>query len=155
MIWVTPSKQELVIAETTQGYRVLETSHPPTYYFPPSSVKMDLIKPSKARRTMCEWKGMAAYHDLQFSKDQGPVVSGRIWSYPQPTPAFTSIKDYLCFYASSQTDPERLGHWKCVRILQRSEDVTAATRLCGIGADALEALLKSSLYACRWSMTTR
>lgn len=104
-----------MIAETTQGYRVLETSHPPTYYFPPSSVKMDLIKPSKARRTMCEWKGMAAYHDLQFSKDQGPVVSGRIWSYPQPTPAFASIKDYLCFYASSQTDAERLGHWKCVR----------------------------------------
>ena len=76
---------------------------------------MDLIKPSKARRTMCEWKGMAAYHDLQFSKDQGPIVTGRIWSYPQPTPGFASIKDYLCFYASSQTDPERLGHWKCVR----------------------------------------
>ncbi|GAK62859.1 DCP2-domain-containing protein [Moesziomyces antarcticus] len=114
VVWVTPSKQELVIAETTQGYRVLETSHPPTYYFPPSSVKMDLIKPSKARRTMCEWKGMAAYHDLQFSKDHGPVVSGRIWSYPQPTPAFASIKDYLCFYASSQTDAERLGHWKCM-----------------------------------------
>ncbi|SPO24917.1 related to decapping enzyme [Ustilago trichophora] len=114
VIWVTPSKQELVIAETTQGYRVLETSHPPTYYFPPSSVKMDLVKPSKARRTMCEWKGMAAYHDLQFSKDQGPIVSGRIWSYPQPTPGFASIKDYLCFYASSQTDPERLGYWKCM-----------------------------------------
>ena len=117
VVWVTPSKQELVIAETTKGYRVLETSHPPTYYFPPSSVKMDLIKPSKARRTMCEWKGMAAYHDLQFSKDQGPVVTGRIWSYPQPTPEFASIKDYLCFYASSQTDPERLGYWKCVRLL--------------------------------------
>ena len=77
---------------------------------------MDFIKPSKARRTMCEWKGMAAYHDLQFSKDQGPIVTGRIWSYPQPTPDFAAIKDYLCFYASSQTDPERLGHWKCVCI---------------------------------------
>lgn len=63
---------------------------------------------------MCEWKGMAAYHDLQFNKDQGPVVTGRIWSYPQPTPGFSSIKDYLCFYASSQTDPERLGQWKCM-----------------------------------------
>ncbi|SNX82333.1 related to decapping enzyme [Melanopsichium pennsylvanicum] len=114
VIWITPSKQELVIAETTEGYRVLETSHPPTYYFPPSSVKMDLIKPSKARKTMCEWKGMASYHDLQFSKDQGPVVTGRIWSYPQPTPTFASVKDYLCFYASSQTDPERLGQWKCM-----------------------------------------
>lgn len=78
---------------------------------------MELIKPSKARRTMCEWKGMAAYHDLQFSKDQGPIVNGRIWSYPQPTPSFASIKDYLCFYASSQTDANQLGHWKCVRTI--------------------------------------
>ncbi len=63
---------------------------------------MDLIKPSKARRTMCEWKGMAAYHDLQFSKDQGPVVTGRIWSYPQPTPGFASIKT-----TSASTRPAR------------------------------------------------
>ncbi|EPQ31704.1 uncharacterized protein PFL1_01037 [Pseudozyma flocculosa PF-1] len=114
VIWVTPSKQELTIADTTQGYRVLETSHPPTYYFPPSSVRTDLIRPSKARRTMCEWKGTAAYHDLQFSEEQGPVVPARIWSYPEPTPAFSKIKDYLCFYASSKTDPDRLGHWKCM-----------------------------------------
>ncbi|PWN51249.1 hypothetical protein IE53DRAFT_57570 [Violaceomyces palustris] len=114
VIWITPSKQELVIADTTQGYRVLETSHPPTYYFPPTSVRTDLIRPSKARRTMCEWKGMAAYHDLQFSAEAGPLVIGRIWSYPSPTPAFTPIKDYLCFYASSKTDPEKLGRWKCM-----------------------------------------
>lgn len=105
---------------------------------------MDLIKPSKTRRTMCEWKGMAAYHDLQFSKDQGPVVSGRIWSYPQPTPAFASIKDYLCFYASSQTDAERLGHWKCVR---RSHLLFTHRT---IDTDALSHLLTR-----RWSTMTR
>ncbi|GEP08714.1 hypothetical protein MGN01_05590 [Methylobacterium gnaphalii] len=26
------------IADTTAGWRVLETSHPPTYYFPPDAV---------------------------------------------------------------------------------------------------------------------
>ncbi|KAN0061603.1 mRNA-decapping enzyme subunit 2 [Thecaphora frezii] len=114
VIWVTPSKQELTIADTMQGYRVLETSHPPTYYFPPSSVRTDLIQRSKARRTMCEWKGLAAYHDLQFSQEQGPIVTARIWSYPEPTPDFAPIRDYLCFYASSKTDPAQLGRWKCM-----------------------------------------
>ncbi len=27
-----------VVAETTRGLRVLETHHPPTYYFPPDDV---------------------------------------------------------------------------------------------------------------------
>ncbi|HKL03629.1 MAG TPA: DUF427 domain-containing protein, partial [Cryomorphaceae bacterium] len=27
-----------IIAKTNQGYRVLETSHPPVYYFPPEDV---------------------------------------------------------------------------------------------------------------------
>lgn len=48
---------EIVIADTTQGYRVLETSHPPTYYFPPMDVQTSLLKTSLNRRTMCEWKG--------------------------------------------------------------------------------------------------
>ena len=28
----------VVVAETTRGVRTLETSHPPTYYFPPEHV---------------------------------------------------------------------------------------------------------------------
>ena len=45
-----PVKQKLTvefagktIAETNQGFRVLETSHPPVYYFPPEDVMSDAL----------------------------------------------------------------------------------------------------------------
>jgi len=58
VVWkYAKSGEEVVIADTKRGFRVLETSHPPTYYFPPEDVKMSLLKNSAARRTMCEWKG--------------------------------------------------------------------------------------------------
>lgn len=31
----------IVLAETNRGKRVLKTSHPPTYYFPPEDIKVD------------------------------------------------------------------------------------------------------------------
>ncbi len=30
-----------IIAETNRAFRVLETSHPPVYYFPPEAVRME------------------------------------------------------------------------------------------------------------------
>jgi uncharacterized protein (DUF427 family) len=40
------------IAETTRGYRVLETSHPPNYYFPPNDVAPGALERS-AHGTLC------------------------------------------------------------------------------------------------------
>jgi len=37
------------LAETVRAYRVLETSHPPTYYIPQADVKMALLRPNTAR----------------------------------------------------------------------------------------------------------
>lgn len=85
------------IAETTRGYRVLETSHPPTYYFPPDDVDASALGPSRARASMCEWKGAARYFDLKL---EGRRVEGIAWCYPQPTSRFEPIRDYLCFYPS-------------------------------------------------------
>ena len=34
-----------VVAETRDGWRVLETSHPPTYYFPPTDVAQGVLGP--------------------------------------------------------------------------------------------------------------
>lgn len=55
---------------------------------------------------------MALYHD--FAPQQESLAKARVWSYPSPTPSFTQIKDYLCFYASSSTDPNTIGGWTCV-----------------------------------------
>lgn len=90
------------IADTTEAYWVLETHHPPTYYLPPSSLKVQLQKNS--RSTMCEWKGAATYYDISNPAKPSEVVKNRIWSYDKPTPGFKVIQGYLCFYA---------GPWDC------------------------------------------
>ena len=91
-----------VIADTKDGYWVLETHHPPTYYLPPASLKVQLQKNN--RSTFCEWKGAATYYDIANPAKPGEVVKNRIWSYDSPTSGFKDIKGYLCFYA---------GPWDC------------------------------------------
>ncbi len=45
-----------VVAQTARAVRTLETSHPPTYYFPREDVAPDVLRPT-AQRSLCEWKG--------------------------------------------------------------------------------------------------
>lgn len=52
-----------VIVDTTRAHRVLETSHPPVYYVPLEDVAPNSLEPSRARATLCEWKGLASYFD--------------------------------------------------------------------------------------------
>lgn len=91
-----------VVADTTEGYWVLETHHPPTYYLPPSSIKVPLDTTKKS--SFCEWKGNATYYSIANPSKPSEVVSNRIWSYESPTKGFTAIKSFLCFYA---------GPWDC------------------------------------------
>jgi uncharacterized protein (DUF427 family) len=84
------------IADSTHAFRILETTHPPTYYIPWADVRGELLKPS-ARRTFCEFKGNAAYWDLEIGSRSVRDVA---WSYANPTPAYAPIKDHLAFYAS-------------------------------------------------------
>ncbi len=85
-----------VIAQTSRGYRILETSHPPTYYFPPDDVRKDLLRPAWGN-TICEFKGQASYFDIVVGERDSPRAA---WIYPDPTPAYRAVKDYFCFYAS-------------------------------------------------------
>jgi len=85
------------IADTTGGYRVLETSHPPTLYLPPSDVDTSRLVPARGRASVCEWKGAATYFDYRSGSRRIEAVA---WCYPKPTAAFAAIRDYLCFYPS-------------------------------------------------------
>ena len=85
-----------VVAETRGGWRAIETSHPPSYYFPPGDVDRTLLVPA-SRRTLCEWKGSAVYHDLVAG---GRMAADAAWSYPDPAPGFEAVADHLAFYAS-------------------------------------------------------
>jgi len=81
------------VAETSKGVRVLETSHPPCFYFPPDSVNFDRLE-SSPTRTFCEWKGQARYWSLITADG---LVKDAAWAYSDPID--TAIKDYVSFYA--------------------------------------------------------
>ncbi len=85
------------IAETTQGWRVLETSHPPVYYFPPGDILPDALV-ATPRTSWCEWKGAAQYHTVRVGQRVAPDAA---WSYPRPTPPFAPIAGYIAFYAAA------------------------------------------------------
>ena len=86
----------VTIAETENGYRVLETSHPPVYYFPPGDVRRDLLTPAPGR-SFCEFKGVARYWTLAVGDSRAEKAA---WSYPDPSAGFRNIADFLAFYAS-------------------------------------------------------
>ncbi|MEO1266649.1 MAG: DUF427 domain-containing protein [Myxococcota bacterium] len=98
-----PTPKELVVilagkalAETTRGWRVLETSHPPVYYFPPEDVQMDYLIPAQSNRSSwCEWKGPAHYYDIVMNKRRLPTIA---WYYPDPTSNFEPIRNFIAFY---------------------------------------------------------
>jgi uncharacterized protein (DUF427 family) len=94
----------VLVAETRAAYRVLETSHPPTWYLPRADVRPGVLRPSRARSTWCEWKGAATYWDVL---DEQAVA----WSYEQPAPGFERIAGYVTFYPSRlecEIDGERV-----------------------------------------------
>lgn len=84
----------LVIAETHNSIRVLETASPPVFYIPSSDVNSDYLKETPGN-SVCEWKGKAQYWSLKINHN---LVSNVGWSYPNPFKGFESIKDYFSFY---------------------------------------------------------
>lgn len=84
----------VTIADTTQAYRVLETSHPPVYYLPPEDIEMQYIEKGNGR-SFCEWKGQASYYSLSVNEKIAVNVG---WYYHNPTPSFTAIKNHIAFY---------------------------------------------------------
>jgi uncharacterized protein (DUF427 family) len=84
------------IADTRLGHRVLETSHPPVYYFPETDVRDDLLTPAPGE-SLCEFKGVAWYWSVAIGDRRAERVA---WSYPDPTADFLPIAGHYAFYAS-------------------------------------------------------
>lgn len=83
-----------VIALTRSALRMLETSHPPTVYIPPSDIAEGVLVPN-AHRTFCEWKGVAHYYDVVVGNVR-VVAAG--WYYPSPTSRYAQLMDFVAFY---------------------------------------------------------
>lgn len=86
-----------VIASTDRGWRVLETSHPPTYYLPRSAFQDGVLREAPGS-SWCEWKGRARYFDLVTGT---AVAAKAAWNYPEPTAGFEEISDAVAVMAAA------------------------------------------------------
>ncbi len=89
-----------VIADTTDAWCVLETSHPPTYYLPRSAWVEGSLRPADGT-SYCEWKGVARYLDV-VAGDR--VASRAAWTYPSPTERFAALRDHVAVYPAAMDD---------------------------------------------------
>ncbi len=88
----------VVLAETTEALRVLETSHPPVYYIPSGQFAAGVLERSRRRQSFCEFKGLATYWNVRVAGV--PVVEDAGWSYEVPTPGFKRLAGHVAVYAS-------------------------------------------------------
>jgi uncharacterized protein (DUF427 family) len=84
----------VTIADTTAGVRILETSHPPNYYFPPDDVRADACSIEEGS-TWCEWKGPAHYYTVRGGNR---VERSAAWGYADPSPAYSALAGMVAFY---------------------------------------------------------
>lgn len=86
----------VTLADTRRAVRTLETSHPPSYYFPPDDVDFACLTRSSGS-SFCEWKGAASYYDVTIADE---VFGDVAWSYGRPTAGFAALRGYVAFYAA-------------------------------------------------------
>lgn len=86
----------VTIVDTTEAVRVLETSHPPTWYVPFDALT-DCSREADGRRTLCEFKGQARYWTLEAG---GRRTQSAAWSYPEPAPGYELLRGRFTVYPS-------------------------------------------------------
>jgi uncharacterized protein (DUF427 family) len=98
---LAPETREVVIrwghvevARTQRAIRVLETSHPPSFYLPWDDIARDLLQPA-AGSSFCEWKGPARYWTLFDGQRRLARVA---WSYPAPLAGAEALANCVAFY---------------------------------------------------------
>ena len=101
---IRPSDEQIVIVlggveicETNTSLRVLETSHPPTYYLPRTAFLDGALVPARGR-SFCEWKGEASYLDV-VGGDK--VATRAAWYYRDPKPAYAALRGHVAVYAGA------------------------------------------------------
>ncbi len=86
----------VTIVSTSSAVRVLETSHPPTYYLPIDDFVDGVLVPV-SRNTVCEFKGTASYFDLVIGDER---IDRAAWTYENPANGFESLAGKVALYAS-------------------------------------------------------
>lgn len=85
---------DLILADSIEAYRVLETAGPPTFYVPPKDVRAELLQPFPGA-SVCEWKGTAKYWSLKTPGSSAEAIG---WTYLAARPPYETISGYFSFY---------------------------------------------------------
>lgn len=89
---------DVTIVDTRSAHRLLETSHPPTWYLPRKDTDMKYLERTSGS-SFCEWKGSAAYFDVVVGQTR---FSRAAWAYPDPIEAaYVELADSIAFYATN------------------------------------------------------
>jgi len=79
-----------LLAASTRPYLLFEAPLPVRYYLPPEDVSEGILQPSSTR-TLCAYKGQAAYWSLENEDDIA-------WSYPEPLREAAEVPDRIAFF---------------------------------------------------------
>lgn len=85
-----------IIAESDETKRIEGTD-----YFPPESVREDLLIESP-QRSWCYWKGKAHYYSIVVDDD---VNVDAAWTYPKPWPLARWLAGYVAFWRGVRIEP--------------------------------------------------
>ena len=88
---------EVCIYDHNASFRILETSHPPTYYLPLDRfINCEVIETS--RTSFCEWKGQANYYHIKVGDR---LINYPAWGYKSPNSKYRQIRDHISIYADA------------------------------------------------------
>jgi uncharacterized protein (DUF427 family) len=82
------------IADTSAALTLQESTYPAVQYVPRADVAMEFLTRTD-HSSHCPYKGDASYFTLVRD---GTIAENAVWTYENPYPAMTQIKDYLAFY---------------------------------------------------------
>lgn len=86
----------VVVCDTRRALRVLETSHPPSWYLPYADwVDGSLRASASGQTSQCEWKGQAGYLDVLGG---GLVAQEAAWSYEHPVERYADLAGHVSVY---------------------------------------------------------
>ena len=82
------------VAETGRALILREAAYPPVLYIPRSDIRWSRFRKID-RTTTCPYKGEARYFDLNAGDS---IRDSAAWSYENPFPAVSRIREHLAFY---------------------------------------------------------
>ena len=82
------------VASSRRARFLFETGLPTRYYLPQEDIETSLLEPSR-KQTACPYKGTARYWSVRVGDR---LYEDIVWSYSEPTPEASRIKDLLCFF---------------------------------------------------------